>query len=72
MLPERTGTKQPDGSFAGWNIWKAHVVLDQAMERIIYGYSEATSAQGAESAHKVGPVLVPGILLIHIFSYDFI
>ena len=53
VLPERTGTKHPDGSFVGWNIWKAHVVVHQAMERMMFGYSEVTSAQGAESAHKV-------------------
>ena len=53
VLPERTGTKQADGNLSGWNIWKAHVVLHQAMERMMYGYSETTSAQGAESAHKV-------------------
>lgn len=53
VLPDRTGSMHGDGTKVGWNIWKAHVVLHQAMERMLYGYSETTSAQGAESAHKV-------------------
>ena len=53
VLPERTGAIHADGSLAGWNIWKAHVVLHQAMERMMFGFTETTSAQGAESAHKV-------------------
>ena len=38
ILPERTGTKQRDGNLLGWNIWRAHVVLHQAMERMMHGY----------------------------------
>ena len=53
VLPDRTGSMHGDGTKVGWNIWKAHVVLHQAMERMLYCYSETTSAQGAESAHKV-------------------
>ena len=53
VLPDRTGSMHEDGIKVGWNIWMAHVVLHQAMERMLYGYSETTSAQGAESAHKV-------------------
>ena len=44
ILPERTGTKQRDGNLLGWTIWRAHVVLHHAMERMMYGYSEITSA----------------------------
>ena len=51
VLPERTDTKQDDGNLSGWNIWKAHVVIHQAMESRIYKYSETISAQEAESAH---------------------
>ena len=72
VLPERTGTKQRNGSLAGWNIWKAHVVVHQAMERMMYGYSETTSAQGAASAHKVGHSFIPIIMLIHMFLHIFI
>jgi hypothetical protein len=44
ILSERTGTKQRDGNLLGWNIWRAHVALHQDMERMMYGYSETTSA----------------------------
>ena len=73
ILPERTGTKQRDGNLLGWNIWKAHVVLHQAMERMMYGYSETTSAQGAESVHKVTLICETFyFILFHIVSYCFI
>jgi len=58
VMPERTGSTLPDGTLLGWNLWKAHVVLHQAMERMMYGYSEITSAQGSESAHKVKSRLI--------------
>jgi hypothetical protein len=73
ILPERTGTKQRDGNLLGWNIWKAHVVLHQAMERMMYGYSETTSAQGAESVHKVTLICETFyFILFHTVSYCFI
>ena len=53
ILPERTGTKQRDSNLLGRNIWRSHVVLHQAMERMMYGFSESTSAKGSESVHKV-------------------
>ena len=57
VMPERTGSTLPD-DLLGWNFWKAHAILHQAMERMMYGYSEITSAQGSESAHKVKSRLI--------------
>ncbi len=54
VLPERTGSKMPGSDeCTGWNFWKAHTLLHLAMDRMSHGYSETTSAQGAECAHKV-------------------
>jgi hypothetical protein len=73
ILPERTGTKQKNGYLLGWNIWKAHVVLHKAMECMMYGYSESTSAKGAKSVHKVTLICETlYLILFHTVSYCFI
>lgn len=56
LLPERTGTTDRGGQPIGWNFAKAHSVLHIASYRLMHGYSEFTSTQGAEQAHKVGSV----------------
>ena len=53
LLPERTGTMDRSGEMMGWNFAKAHSVLHIASYRLMHGYSEFTSTQGAEHAHKV-------------------
>ena len=53
LLPERTGTRDRSGELIGWNFTKAHSVLHIAAYRLTHGYSEFTSTQGAEHAHKV-------------------
>ena len=52
-LPERPSSHGGKGEISGWNVWKAHDLLHQAMYRMKYGRAEVTSAQGAESAHRV-------------------
>ena len=52
-LPERNGARNPDGSNMGWAVWKFHSMLHKAMEIMMYGWSENTSTQCSESAHKV-------------------
>ena len=52
-LPERTGSAAADGEPAGWNFWKAHSILHASLDRLLFGWSEITSTQGAERAHKV-------------------
>ena len=52
-LPDRCGKTDRRGEIIGWNIWKAHDLLHDAWYRMKFGYSEITSAQGAECAHNV-------------------
>ena len=52
-LPERSGSRRKDGEPIGWALLKVHQCLHGPMERILYGYSENTSASGGEFAHKV-------------------
>ena len=64
VLPERTGSSA-DGEPVGWNFWKAHSVLHAYLERLLFGWSEVTSTQGAERAHKV--CIVFHIVFKHFF-----
>ena len=60
-LPERNGARNPDGSQMGWAVWKFHAILHKAMDLMLYGWSENTSTQCSESAHKV--------IYLHIFTH---
>ena len=58
-FPERNGARNPNGPFIGWSIPEFHSVIHNAMDFLLYGWSENVSTQGAECAHKVGKIFSP-------------
>ncbi len=44
-LPDRVGGAQ------GWNLEKAHGILDKVREFVMWGWAKNTSCQGPEHAH---------------------
>ena len=49
----RNGSRNPDGSPIGWNVWQFHLISHKAMDLLLYGWSENMSTQSGESVHKV-------------------
>ena len=53
VLPERVGTRTPQGDLMGWNVVKIHSLFHCVEQVALFGYSENYSTQAPECAHKV-------------------